>query len=137
MCICFLLMTAVWVQLGSVQVKQSHGTGAPNTEGQFDLEVEMKNPTTLIIQSKRSGKKVKATELSSPETRELAKRVEETLKIWAQDLGKGAAPAGVFGTAMITPREQVSYGQLVAVMDALRRQQVTNIGVTPIGSGAQ
>ncbi len=31
MCICFLLMTAVWMQVGAVQVKQSHGTDAAAT----------------------------------------------------------------------------------------------------------
>jgi len=32
MCICFLLMTAVWLEVGALQVKQSHGTeGAAST----------------------------------------------------------------------------------------------------------
>src|SRR5204862_4931704 len=57
MCICFLLMTAVWVQIGTMQVKQSHGTEAAASDSKsYELEVKFLKPTELVLQLKRSGK---------------------------------------------------------------------------------
>jgi biopolymer transport protein ExbD len=39
-CVCFLLLSAVWVEVGSIEIKQSHGTAAAaEAKESFDLEV--------------------------------------------------------------------------------------------------
>jgi len=57
MCICFLLMTAVWVQIGTLQVKQSHGTEAPATDAKtYELEAKFSSESEVTVQLKRAGK---------------------------------------------------------------------------------
>ncbi len=43
-CTCFLLITAVWIQVGSVEIKQSHGTEAAQEKSDtIDLDVVYKD----------------------------------------------------------------------------------------------
>ncbi len=125
MCICFLLMTAVWVQLGSVQVKQSHGTEATAAPAQaLELELKYASPTSVEIVAKRAGRATGKATVAPAE-------VEKALS--------SIAPVGVeVGSAMITPAASVSYGDLIGLMDSLRKHKVTNIGVVPTrGQGGQ
>jgi len=46
MCICFLLITAVWFQVTSVPVKQSHGTEGTVT-GLYELKVDFTKSSEL------------------------------------------------------------------------------------------
>ena len=48
-CVCFLLITAVWIDIGSLEIKQSHGTeAAASDKNSFDLDLVFKNPPTFI-----------------------------------------------------------------------------------------
>src|ERR1700722_17138709 len=61
MCICFLLMTAVWMEIGGVNVKQLVGTEAPpSAQNTYDLDVKYLNAHTLEVNLKRSGAKVQS-----------------------------------------------------------------------------
>src|SRR6266550_2725727 len=66
MCICFLLITAVWIQVGAVQVKQSKGTeaAAPATN-QLEMEVRFKGGSSLDLAFKKGGKTVKKQSLNT------------------------------------------------------------------------
>ncbi len=53
-CTCFLLITAVWIQIGTVEIKQSHGTEAADTKKEsLDLDVVYKDPTQLNVNLKK------------------------------------------------------------------------------------
>src|SRR5262245_36431074 len=59
MCICFLLMTAVWVQIGAVQVKQTYGTEGADTSKELEAEVRFSGPLSLSLSVKKAGRVVK------------------------------------------------------------------------------
>src|SRR3954466_3769028 len=65
-CICFLLMTAVWVQLSTVQVKQSHGTEA-GASGTYELDLRFGGPTSVEMVLKKNGKNFKKASFKSEE----------------------------------------------------------------------
>jgi biopolymer transport protein TolR len=131
MCICFLLITAVWIQVGSVQVKQSKGTDAPAASQLLDLDVKFASPTAIDLLVQKSGRVVKKLSVQAATAGELPAKLDQSLGTLVAALSGGKA-ASPFGAAMLTPRPGVSYGDLVQVMDSLRRHQIINLGVVPV-----
>ena len=127
MCICFLLMTAVWLEVGALQVKQSHGTeGAASTSQSLELSLKMASPTQAELILKKGGKPVQKASIKGASTSEVSKQIDQNVARWVQ----GAQGAGI-SAAMIETSASVNYGDLVSVMDSLRKNQVVNLGVIP------
>jgi biopolymer transport protein TolR len=127
MCICFLLMTAVWTQVGAVQVKQSHGTGAADPKVSFDSDVKFASPTEVEFTFKKQGRLVKKVGVKTATVEELPAAIDASLTKALAEMGNPEVTA-----AMVTPKAGVSYGDMVVVMDALRKKQIQNIGVVPV-----
>lgn len=131
-CICFLLMTAVWLQVGALQVKQSFGTEGEDKPG-YDLNVAFVGPTEVTVEIRSKGHVVQKASIKGESkdafTEALGKNLDETITKL-----KGSQEIQVSDlivAAMITPAPSVNYGNLVAVMDSLRKRQIINIGVVP------
>jgi len=122
MCICFLLMTAVWTQLSAVQVKQANGTeGAADTAKSLDLDVKFVSPEHLALTLKKSGKSMQTVESTMAD-----------LNATIQGIQAGLSGKGEIAAVMITPNHGVDYGTMVTVMDTLRRNRLVNLGVVPV-----
>jgi biopolymer transport protein TolR len=131
MCICFLLMTAVWTQLGSVQVKQANGTDAAKTplSQTVDLDLKLMNSREAMLIVKRSGKVSKQVRVAGTHDSGLATRLNQELQGVKSELNR----EGLKVTAvMLTPNPAVPYGELVSLMDVFRRNEMVNIGVIPV-----
>lgn len=131
MCICFLLMTAVWVQTAGIDVKQSHGTSAPQAKNDKPVELDVKflSGTSMEI-SVKQGSAGKKTKISAENTAALTVKAATELQGM---LSRYDATALATAQAKITPHAAVSYGDLVSLMDAIRKNKVTNLGVIPTG----
>lgn len=126
-CVCFLLITAVWIEIGSVEIKQSHGTeGSASKDISYDLDLVYKDPSNLKVNLKRNGKQVNAFSISSDSAADFQGKLDEVLKSGATKFKNQVIK---ISTATITPRSTVDYGQLVATLDTLRRNNIINIGV--------
>jgi len=138
MCICFLLMTAVWIQVGSLQVKQSRGTEAAATTGPIELELKFLSASAIDISVKRDGRGIKKRRVESSDTESVLKRVDDGLDaLIVSALGKSVngslvAPGSQVASAMITPAKNVAYGDLVGALDVLRKHKIINLGVVPV-----
>lgn len=129
MCICFLLMTAVWIQLGAVQVKQANGTeAAASAAKSLDLDLKLSSAKTLQLTIKRAGQAVFKTAVSGVNEAELLVKFDREI----QGLNKKYGTGGI-AAVMITPEKGVSYGSLVSLMDVLRKNKLVNLGVVPGG----
>jgi biopolymer transport protein ExbD len=129
MCICFLLMTAVWLEVGSLQVKQSHGTeGSASTTQSHEVDLTMDSPNSLQFVIKKGGRPVQKQRLKAASVEELAVQLNQAM---ASFVGSPAGKASPVAAAMITSTASVSYGDLIRVMDALRKNQIVNLGVVP------
>ena len=125
MCICFLLMTAVWVQLGTVEVKQSHGTGAAAPTSQFEMNVSFKKKDLLSLSITKRGKSFKGFEIPRA-------TFGTRLAVILRSLDSThPGETGLISAAFITSRPDVSYGDLISVLDLLRKHQVVNLGILP------
>lgn len=136
MCICFLLMTAVWVQIGAMEIKQSKGTeaGAP---GQYELNLNFTSPLALQVVLKKQGKNFQSFQVTAKQMDELLTNFEGSIQMLHQKIGmKGNESTSLITAAMITPKEGVNYGDMVRVLDVLRKNKILNLGIVPAGSAS-
>ena len=128
-CTCFLLISAVWVQIGTVEIKQSHGTEASATPKEsFDLDLIFKNPKELHLNLKKDGKQVKGIDVKAETYEGMLSKLNETIA--SQVLNKGKKNSKLeIAVATVTPQRSVNYGQLISTLDVLRKNQIVNIGV--------
>lgn len=128
-CTCFLLITAVWIQIGTVEIKQSHGTdAAAEKKESFDLDLVFKNSTELRLNLKKAGKQVKVIDVKAETSEAMVDKLNEAIvtQIFSKDLKAKKIEIAV---ATVTPRSTVNYGQLISTLDVLRKNQIVNIGV--------
>lgn len=125
--VCFLLITAVWIEIGTVEVKQSHGTEATAEKKEsFDLDLVFQSPTELNLNLKKNGKRVHKL-LVKGET------FEGMLANLNSDIGSQILnyknKAIDIAAATVTPRSTVNYGNLISTLDVLRKNKIINIGI--------
>lgn len=132
MCICFLLMTAVWIQTGVVEIKQSRGTSAPTQSGPFELSMNFINNSSAELILKKENKVARKAVVKPSENVSLLQAIEAEIKLWPIQDAKNTE-VSLVSAAFIKPAEGVPYGSLVGALDLLRRQKITNLGVLPVG----
>ena len=75
---CFLLISAVWVQIGTMEIKQSHGTDvAAAPKDAMDLDMVFKGPSEMKLSLKKNGKPVKSMEVKSASYEEMLTKLNE------------------------------------------------------------
>lgn len=125
--VCFLLITAVWIEIGTVEVKQSHGTAAKQDKKvTFDLDVVFKSPQEVRVNLKRNSKAVRKLTVKSENFEGLLTMLNTTIQEKVLVYKKKAVE---IASATITPRSTVDYGNLISTMDILRKNEIVNIGV--------
>ena len=126
-CICFLLITAVWVQLGVLEVKQSQGTSAEVKRGGFEISVILVSPSIVQMELRQNGRLKRKRRITGKTLSQLKLAIAGVTKKF-RSFTKNSVT-----TALLTPNQAVDYGHLVAVMDTLRRNQINNLGVVAGG----
>lgn len=128
-CICFLLITAVWLNIGSLNVKQAVG-------GQSQAETE-KKPTMWVFISEngdlnldvKSGGRLPAALLKTKIANEAG---HFNLTGLAQLLAQMKAVEPSLRTALIQPKAQTSYEDIVDLMDQFKKAGLADLGVVPL-----
>ena len=129
--VCFLLISAVWVQIGSVEVKQSKGTRTQASKKlQYEMDLQFKNSKAISFVIKRNGRRVRTFKVKGENNKAMAANFNNTLKDW---LNTKQGKRAKVEAALVTPKRGVNYGDLMATLDVLRRNQIINIGVVPQG----
>ena len=125
--VCFLLITAVWIEIGTVEVKQSNGTeAAAEKKESYDLDLVFKDPTALRLNLKKNGKQFKAIDVKSESSEGMLAQLNEAITTQVLKIKDKTVE---IATATVTPRSTVNYGQLISTLDVLRKNQIVNIGV--------
>jgi biopolymer transport protein TolR len=139
MCICFLLMTAVWMEIGGVNVKQLVGTEAPaDSKSTYELDVKYLKPTQMEVNLKKAGLKNQKFTVDG-ETNELRLgKLREVLKSFGASLKLNPAAdmrtqmGQTITVARVTTKAGVTYGEIVSVMDTLRDLGIVSLGLVPV-----
>lgn len=129
MCICFLLMTAVWSQLNSIPVKQSTGTeGLAASKQSLDLEVKFLSNTQVSLIVKSGGKQIRSVQVTGAGAPAFLSSLDSEIRT----LQGAVKNQGEIQAVMLTPKAGVDYGSLVSVMDVFRKNKIVNLGVVPV-----
>ncbi len=127
-CISFLLLNAVWVQLGFVQVKQAMGNAGNPKDNPPSVWITIEKSGDIQVQIKDLAKRV-----GFPAQMQLSARngAADT-----QSLGGVSAQIKTkfpdIQMAMILPSGTTSYETVIAVMDEMKKAQFTNVGIAPL-----
>jgi len=137
-CICFLLVSAVWLQLGSVQIKQALGTEAPvEANDQFDLTIQFESPFVATVELKHKGAAMGGWKVVAESKESFTEAFNKNLdeKVAALSEAARANPPlqakDLFASATIAPAPNVPYKSLIMAMDSLRKREVINLAVMP------
>ncbi len=128
-CVCFLLISAVWIEVGSIQIKQSHGTGAAvQAKESYDLEVFFSADDQANLYLKKDGKMIQTFKVSGAGSFEsFITNIDST--IVSSVLKDNKNQLRNIGTATVATTPGLNYGHLVSTLDILRKNKITNIGV--------
>ncbi|MCE3010211.1 MAG: biopolymer transporter ExbD [Proteobacteria bacterium] len=127
-CICFLLLTAVWLQVGSMDVKQAVG-GQPASETAKKAVVwvfmgEKGDLSFDVKDSRVSGAlaKAKIPGIDGKPNLEMLSQHVHTLKSMDQSLA----------TVLIQPHKESFYEDIVSLMDSFKKEGLSDLGVAPL-----
>lgn len=127
-CICFLLMTAVWTQVGSMDAKQAvGGQPAAETEKKPTIWVNFadKGALDLEVKDARVAKNLARVKVESADGRPNWEKLESLVKeLRKQDPG--------LTTALIKPQAASIYEDIIDLMDRFKKEGVINLGVSPL-----
>ena len=126
-CICFLLITAVFMQLGTVNVKQAIGDAAAASK---------KEEPALWLKMTESGeivftvKNVKASRASQFTLRPTNlgtdwNRFNQSVQVVKQTYPNVA-------TALILPSAQTRYEDVIRIMDNVKKGAIPQVGIAPL-----
>jgi biopolymer transport protein ExbD len=127
-CICFLLLTAVWLHVGAMNVKQAVG-GQPASETTKKptvwVQVGASGDLTLDVRDARVPTKLAkvkvAPKAGKPNLEDLANVVQQL---------KTSEPA--LNTALLQPQAATLYEDIIDVMDQFKKSGVIDLGVSPL-----
>ncbi len=128
-CICFLLLTAVWINIGAMNVKQAVGGQAveESTEKKTTMWVLMRETGDLANDTKDASIAANLQHLTIPAENgkpNLAKLGEALTQIRSLD-------ARVV-TALVQPAAASFYEDIIAIMDEVKRVGFVDLGVAPL-----
>ena len=120
-CISFLLLSTVWIQIASLDVTQAYGTESLSEqkdkktlmitfEKTGDVQIEVKNT---------AGKVFSTTKSLNPN------EVENELKLTTSKFTD-------ISSAILRPHADTNYENIIQVMDLTRKNSVKEIGVAPL-----
>ena len=131
--ICFLLLTAVWTQIGTLDTRQAIGDNSVsgdknppslwiNMSSQGDLRFSLRDLTSEM-KGKSASNDLQLPAMQNGVNWQAFDQKIQTLREQLPELK----------TVVITPESQSNYGDVIKVMDKLKRQQLTDIGLSPLG----
>lgn len=126
--ICFLLLTAVWIQIGTIDTRQAIGDNSV---------AGAKNPPSLYITVTTQGAvQLSLRDLPGAKTHEDRIQSSNRGVNWAALEQKLQALRQKFPdlkTGIVKPEAQASYGDVIRIMDKLKQFQFEGVGLSPLG----
>jgi biopolymer transport protein TolR len=127
-CICFLLLTAVWVNIGSMNVKQAVGGQA--------IDSQEKKPTLWIFLNSKQELTLNLKDSAAPKN--LLQMTIQPQEGVLNLMGLGAALKQIIAaeprlrSALIHPQAQTQYDEIIDLMDQVKREGLTDLGIAPL-----
>lgn len=127
-CICFLLLTAVWVQVGALEVKQAIG-------GQSVAETTKKASLWVNVSSKGDvSMELRDSRAASQFAKQRVQAVDGKVDLASVEalVAKVKTLEPAISTALIQPQAETMYEALVELMDQFKKSGIGDLGVVPL-----
>lgn len=128
-CICFLLITAVWMQIGSMNVKQAvGGQSAAETEKKPIAWIFMELDGSVTIDVRDSAavpanlRKAKVQGVQGKPDLDAVNKLATEIRHVEPGLR----------TALIQPKSQTNYEDIIDLMDSFKKAGMGDLGVVPL-----
>ena len=124
-CICFLLMTVVWVQTGSFNVSQAVGGQAKEGKNPPSMWVSLNGDGKVTFTVKDAPQKIKDVAVTPVGGRVNWNQVGfviQNLHNQVPDLKTG----------LVLPTKTTAYEDIIKMMDQFRKYQLTDVGISPL-----
>ena len=131
-CICFLLLTVAWFQIGSLTIKQVMGGDTQSleeTEKKPSLWIYLKAQKEIEIRLKKGDQPLSQKIIRSSQDQQEEVFDFRAFQEYIKALKKQRKS---LDSAFIFPQAQVVYEDIVKVMDAVRQVNIFNMGLSPI-----
>ncbi len=129
-CICFLLMTVVWIQVGMIKTSQSMG-------GQSQSETKTA-PSIWVTIDEKSNVEMSFKNLNE-QTRKAISKSDLTFRSQSGQVAIERINSYVqtlkdkgFETVLVVPASNTSYASIIEIMDSFKQAGLLNIGITPL-----
>jgi len=122
-CISFLLLTAVWVNIGTLDIKQAIGESAELAKETPTLRIEVTSKGKIVANIKNLKSKIKNLQVGTSD------KDFENFNAFIIDV-REKHPELV--TATVVPSQATKYQSLIKVFETLKTNQIKDIGVSPI-----
>ena len=126
-CICFLLLTVTWFQVGALSVKQVMGvsSSADQIKSVSKLWVYMKSKKQIEVHLKKSKNTISRKVIKASE-------LDWNFKEFYQHIARLKKQHSSLSEVFILPEANVIYQDIIKVMDKLRQEGLFSIGLAPI-----
>lgn len=128
-CICFLLITAVWMQIGSMNVKQAvGGQSAAETDKKPIAWIFMELDGSVVVDVRDSAlvpgnlRKAKIQGQAGKPDLDAVNKLATNLRSVEPGLR----------TALIQPKSQTNYEDIIDLMDSFKKAGMGDLGVVPL-----
>ena len=123
-CICFLLMTVVWVEIRSLDTKQAiGGQSLMETENQSSLWLSIDEKSNITVTFKSAKSQESSSQWPAKNGQIDWSSAKQFLKI---------ANSKNISQALILPTKTTKYDQVIRLMDLLKQNGIKDIGLSPI-----
>lgn len=127
-CICFLLLTAVWLHVGAMNVKQAvGGQAAGETAKKPTVWVNLTANGDLTLDVRDARVPAKLAKLKVP-----GKDGRPNLENLAGVVGQLKAVEPALNTALIQPQAASLYEDIIDLMDQFKKSGIIDLGVSPL-----
>lgn len=129
-CICFLLLTSIWVQISSMNFKQAIG-GAEvfDSKSQPQVWIKIFNNGKLIFNVENSPKLARTLRKKTLQWKDGESRDPGKIRDFSKLLREKVPE---LNTALLQPSSDTTYEDIVLVMDTIRGEGFSDLGIAPL-----
>lgn len=132
MCICFLLMTAIWLEIGSIQLHQLMGSEGLDVNHPLEVSVTLNSPNDYQVTLEQQGRVVQSLKIDGSTRAEAESRFSQFLAQVQNLVMAQSTPVSL--SARVLPSPKVEYGEMVGLLDLLKGYGISALAVVPVGN---
>jgi biopolymer transport protein TolR len=121
-CISFLLVTVVWIPLGTLDVKQAIGESSEGDHSPSRIEIAVENNDIFIVSLEKKGQKTTEFKISDSS--------KNHLKL-SQSIEKLKNDNPEVNMAFVAPAKTIQYQKVIHLLEVLNKLNLKEVGIIP------